>query len=85
MALFNSNEPQNNMRMEQNEMNEMREYINREMNFDLSQKSLAMAYVPMQVWGKVYDPETALCRGTLFPELDKPFIGEELPQNARKK
>lgn len=38
---------------------------------------LAMAYVPMQKWQKLYDPDVALERGTLFLELDKPFIGEE--------
>ncbi|MFQ8601001.1 MAG: spore coat associated protein CotJA, partial [Oscillospiraceae bacterium] len=36
---------------------------------------LAMAYVPMQKWQKLYDPDVALERGTLFLELDKPFIG----------
>ncbi len=39
--------------------------------------ALAMAYVRYQQWGTTYDPETALHRGTLFPDLDKPFIGEE--------
>lgn len=35
----------------------------------------AMAYVPMQPWGKLYDFEQALKRGTLFPNLDLPFRG----------
>lgn len=35
---------------------------------------LAMAYVPMQSWGETYTPEKALCRGTLFPALDLPFL-----------
>lgn len=39
--------------------------------------SLAMAYVPLQCWQKLYEPATAFKRGTLFEELDKPFIGEE--------
>ena len=34
---------------------------------------LAMAYVPYQVFDKVYEADDALCRGTLFPELDFPF------------
>ena len=34
---------------------------------------LAMAYVPFQQWGDVYDDNSALCKGTLFPELDLPF------------
>lgn len=36
---------------------------------------LAMAYVPFQQWGQVYDDSEALCKGTLFPELDLPFTG----------
>lgn len=36
--------------------------------------SVTMAYVPFQLSTKTYEPETALCRGTLFPELDKPFL-----------
>lgn len=36
----------------------------------------AMAYVPFQQWGQVFDnPERALDAGTLFPVLDKPFYG----------
>ena len=35
----------------------------------------AMAYVPFQQWGEVYEPERALDAGTLFPVLDKPFYG----------
>lgn len=37
---------------------------------------LAMAYVPKQKLCEVYDVETALVNGTLFPELDKPFLGK---------
>ncbi|HRR77944.1 MAG: spore coat associated protein CotJA [Ruminococcus sp.] len=36
---------------------------------------LAMAYVPYQQWGDVYDDDKALTQGTLFPELDLPFKG----------
>lgn len=36
---------------------------------------LTMAYVPMQSFGTQYDPEAGLCHGTIFPDLDKPFIG----------
>ncbi|HIZ55884.1 MAG TPA: spore coat associated protein CotJA [Firmicutes bacterium] len=39
---------------------------------------LAMAYVPWQTWNKTYDAETALDRGTISPELDFPFLGEEV-------
>lgn len=36
---------------------------------------LGMAYVPMQYWNQTNDMKKALQAGTLFPELDKPFIG----------
>lgn len=36
---------------------------------------VGMAYVPWQTWGNVYDPCKGLSRGTIFPELDKPFEG----------
>lgn len=34
---------------------------------------LAIAGVPCQKWGTTYDPETALIKGTVFPELNLPF------------
>lgn len=37
---------------------------------------LAMSYVPMQKFKNLYDTEKALCRGTLFEDLDLPFKGE---------
>ncbi len=36
---------------------------------------LAMAYVPMQKFGRLYNNEDALCAGTMFADLDKPFCG----------
>ncbi len=33
----------------------------------------AMAYVPWTMWRDIYDDEKALCQGTIFKELDKPF------------
>lgn len=36
---------------------------------------VGMCYVPWQMWGSVYDPCKALERGTMFPDLDKPFLG----------
>lgn len=39
--------------------------------------SLAMAFVPRQSWETPYDFDVALKRGTIFPALDKPFLGEE--------
>lgn len=38
-------------------------------------RSLAMVYAPVQAWRNAYDPGTALHRGTLFRELDLPFMG----------
>ena len=34
----------------------------------------ALAFVPSQVFGEVYEPEAGFPRGTLFPDLDKPFL-----------
>ena len=36
---------------------------------------LAMAYVPWQRFEKTYDLNEALDVGTIFPELDLPFLG----------
>ncbi len=36
---------------------------------------VAMAYVPFQTDIKTYDDFQALKAGTLFPVLDKPFVG----------
>lgn len=36
---------------------------------------VAMAYVPWQRWGTLYDPEKGLECGTIFPDLNKPFLG----------
>ena len=36
---------------------------------------LGMAYVVNQKWNTVYEPCKALKAGTIFPELDLPFLG----------
>lgn len=36
---------------------------------------VAMAYVPFQQFNTTFTPEKGLEMGTLFPELDKPFLG----------
>jgi len=36
--------------------------------------SLAMSYIPVQSFDKTYQDSEALFKGTLFPELDKPFM-----------
>jgi hypothetical protein len=42
---------------------------------DLESMPLAMAYVRWQRWNNVYDLDRALQVGTIFPELDLPFLG----------
>ncbi len=39
----------------------------------LSDHPLAMVYAPCQGFHSLYDPDTALMRGTLFSELDLPL------------
>ena len=34
-----------------------------------------IAYVPFQTDTTMYEAQKALCRGTAFPDLDKPFYG----------
>lgn len=58
-------------------IDELMSYIPRCSNKNDDVESLAMAYVPYQNWQKLYSPDVAIKRGTLFSELDKPFIGEE--------
>ena len=36
----------------------------------------AMAYVPWQNFTTVYEPDKALEVGTIFPELNRPFLGK---------
>lgn len=38
--------------------------------------AIAMAYVPWQRWDQTYELKKAMCVGTIFPELDKPFLGK---------
>lgn len=40
------------------------------------QMPVAMAYVPRQRFGRVYDLDKALQAGTIFADLDKPFWGK---------
>ena len=37
---------------------------------------LAAVYSPIQVWKDIYNEAQALSRGTLFAELDKPFMAK---------
>ena len=47
--------------------------------------SIAMAYVPWQNLEKVYEPAQALRSGTLFPELEKPFMAYASPRRGARK
>lgn len=38
--------------------------------------AIAMAYVPWQKWQDIYEPCKALEYGTIFQELNKPFLGK---------
>ncbi|NBI84941.1 spore coat associated protein CotJA [Lachnospiraceae bacterium] len=39
--------------------------------------ALAMAYVPMQKFKNLYELDEGLQHGTIFPELNKPFMGRK--------
>ena len=45
--------------------------------------TLAMSYTPMQKWNTTYEAEVGFNRGTIFPELDLPFLGEEVCNDDR--
>ena len=53
------------------------------MELDREGLPLAIAYVPMQAWREVYEPEVAITRATVFKELDKPFCLEEAKNRGR--
>lgn len=47
---------------------------------------VGMAYVPVQMFQKTLEPEVALSVGTIFPDLNKPWLGSRpaassLPQS----
>ena len=47
-------------------------------NTMLKNLPLTMAYVPFQQIEGTYDQDEALKAGTLFPNLDKPFLGRKI-------
>jgi hypothetical protein len=47
-------------------------------NWGLDNYPLASVYAPVQMFDKLFDMDTALCRGTIFAELDLPFMGESV-------
>ncbi len=46
---------------------------------------LAIASVPVQSWGRIYDENEALDNGTIFPELNKPFFVTAGDNEQKKK
>lgn len=44
-------------------------------NMRMNNYPIGMTYVPWQKWRHIYEPDTALQKGTIFAELDKPFMG----------
>lgn len=38
-------------------------------------RPLAMVYSPAQEWQALYDSEVGLAKGTIFKELEFPFVG----------
>ena len=46
--------------------------------------ALAIAYVRWQELSTIYEPEEALNKGTIFPELDKPFYGRRARYGMQK-
>ena len=40
------------------------------------EKPLAMFYSPYQSFDSLFDYSSALCKGTIFRELDKPFLSK---------
>ena len=36
-----------------------------------------MVFIDFSPWGNPHDAETGLHRGTIFPELEKPWVGRE--------
>ena len=45
---------------------------------NMSHFPIGMSYVPWQSWNKIYRSDIAIERGTIFQELDLPFLGQEV-------
>jgi hypothetical protein len=45
---------------------------------NMSHFPIGMSYVPWQNWNKIYRSDIAIERGTIFQELDLPFLGQEV-------
>lgn len=45
---------------------------------------VGMVYAPLQHFRNLYDRETALRQGTIFRELDLPFLGESVANDGNQ-
>lgn len=68
--------PENYMDAIKTQFTDMRHGNRHVSDMCINELPLAMAYVPMQKWRKIYKNEVALERGTIFKELDLPFLGD---------
>lgn len=50
----------------------------------MSEQNLAIAYVPIQQWGEIYDDIEALQVGTIFKDLNMPFFAAPTTENMKK-
>lgn len=55
---------------------EMRDFSSHSPSSCVKNEPIGMAYVPWQNFHSVYDPDKALMCGTIFSELNKPFLGK---------
>ena len=60
---------------EQRMSDEMGCYMRENDSYRCDSYPIGMAYVPWQEFREIYDMERALEVGTIFEELDKPFLG----------
>lgn len=49
----------------------------------MSEQNLAIAYVPIQQWGEIYDDIEALQVGTIFKDLNMPFFAAPTTENMK--
>ena len=52
---------------------------------DCDNWAIGMGYVPWQKMTNVYEPAQALRTGTLFPELEKPFMAHPMARKGARR
>ena len=50
----------------------------RAFSYEKERWPLGMTYVPMQEWRKLYQADEGFRKGTIFCELDLPFLGRRM-------